>query len=296
MIRKETHKGNIYALISGLCVTGYYVVNKYVFIHYRPDGLSYISTFMLCIGMLGLLSYLYSSNSGVQSRYTTHRNNKSLVAVGLLTSTGIAISNLGLKFTTATNASILSTFTIITTIAASQFMHKKSIEKSKQPWVLVQMLGIYISIAGFTVLDFHVGDIIVLMSCFLFGFHNSIAKDLLLKHQSSDVRDFRFMAGGLLFGFIIIFGKNISLETGLLHFALVAGLFHAIGLTYFYKAVSIIGPSRSIVLNMIAPVSTLVFGVLLLGEHLTVVKALGTVIVIGAIYFISSDDKTKRKT
>lgn len=95
---------------------------------------------------------------------------------------------LGLKMTTASNASLLSTFEIVITSLIALFIFKTKIHL--RVWigiVLITISSIMLSVKDVHDLSFSYGSLLVLLSCICWGFENNITKKISAKNPKEIV-------------------------------------------------------------------------------------------------------------
>ena len=102
------------------------------------------------------------------------------------------------------------------------------------------------------------------------------------------VRDYRFMTAGILFGLLILLHPKVSFVSNAGIYPYFASLFFWLGILFFNKAVKLIGPSHTIVINNSQIVITMLLSIPLLEEHVTLAKVIGGAIVLLSIQKISS--------
>lgn len=286
-IQFKKFEGEVFAFLSALGVSGYFVINKHVYTEFSPSSIDYTSTFMLIAGIIGFLSILISKLTNPTKPSPNKRNIIQMLGVGFIASIAIGMTVIGQKYTLATNAAILTTLAVVTTIVFSRFILKKSVPRNKLPWVALLVFGVYIAIIGFNSFEPRIGDWIIIGSSLFFGLSNTLTGVVLVDNAPGVARDYRFFAAGILFGIIILltpanFISNIS------WYPYVAALFFWLAIMFFNKAVKSIGPSHSIVINNSHIITTMLLGIPLLGERLTLPKTLGAILVLIAIQRISS--------
>lgn len=68
-----------------------------------------------------------------------------------------------------------------------------------------------------------------------------------------------------------------------------------LGREYLFKSIRLIGPSRAVALKITAPLFTIILGVLVLNERITIPAFLGIALVLAATYFISLEQLAAQK-
>ncbi len=285
--------GNFYAFLSACFVSGYFIVNRYVYIHYRPSAISYVSTFMAGAGLIALVSFV--------TQRARNRNNervdnpRGIIWMALIATLAIGMTVFGQKYTVASNAAVLATLAIVTTIYFSHVMLKQTVQRAKLGWVLLLIAGVYLAIIGFSGYHPRLGDWVIIASSIFFGLSNTMSRPLLAHNSPSTVRDVRFMTGGTVFALIILVVPSVTVVTNAGLYPLLASLFFWLAIYCYYKAVPQIGPAHAIVINNAHPVLTVLGSIVLLSEHVTAMKIVGTVLVMVAIYQVSQNNSSAQK-
>lgn len=280
-------KGIIYGILSALFVSAYMIVNRYAYTHHEIEAFSYAVTFAMAGGLfaiVGLLARHFRNHDIVVTRKTVPQ----LFVVGLAGGLAMAILVFGQNFTTAVNAGIIMTATIITTNLFSTYLLKESFNRKQWLWIGVMFVGLYMGIVGLHLIKFNPGDLIILGGTIVFGFNNTFSKLVIKKFDGNFVADARLAISGLLMllAGLVVVGTDVLVTTaGLL--PLLAGLFFWLGIRTFYMAIQYVSSNKAIVLNNAQIFFTAFFGVLLLSEPYDWVKFVGSAIVLAGVYYIS---------
>ncbi|MFI5271331.1 MAG: DMT family transporter [Candidatus Saccharimonadales bacterium] len=279
-------KGLIYGLLGAAMYASYILIDKFVYKHYAVNNFNYAATFTIWAGIFGLGAVLVN-------RYKNEFKiiNKGTVPVslnGILAAIGIALIVYGQQYTTAINASIIATTSILTTVIYSRLILKESLSRLQSIWLAIMFIGLYIAIVGLGTIKLNKGDIIILGSALILGFTNTFSKVLMKNNTSDYVADFRLVAGGLLF---VVLGLAIKgsgffvMNAGL--WPVVAGLCYWLTIKFFYASIHYSNPNEAIVLINSHPAITPIVGVLLLSESYSWTKLIGSVLILSGVYFIN---------
>lgn len=275
-------------MISALGVTGYLTVNKFIYKNYGISAIEYSILFAAMGGICGLASFL--KNTSREKLLETRKNISGLIALGVAGTLAVGIYTIGLHYTSAVNASILVTGTIVATTIFAILLLKEIPTIDQVLWSLVLFLGLYIAIVGFHAIHFRVGDLIVLLSLVFFGFGNAYSRVVMKRMQHPTiVPDARLVVGlatSILLGVLVI--RDYGLIVKVLPLALLAGLFYWITMKTFARAVYFLNATDAVVINQSQIFTTSIVAVLLLGETYSFEKLIGSVVVIISVYFISA--------
>jgi drug/metabolite transporter (DMT)-like permease len=282
----ETQKGLYYGVLSALVFAGYILINRYVYTTYKVDTFNYIATFSVWAGIfacMGVLFGRYKYNNKVFIK-----SNFPIVFTGMLAGIGVGLIVLGQRYTTAINASIVATASIIPTVIFSRMMLKEKLDNSQLMWIFVMFIGLYIAIVGIHSLKLNKGDSIILSSALILGFTNTFSKTLMKTNSSDLVSDIRLVSGAVLFAVIAIGLRGASFWiTNVGIWPILAGLFYWLTIKFFYASIHHINPSKAIVLLNGDTIITPIFGVLILSEAYGWSKFIGSIIILFSIYYIN---------
>ena len=284
--QNEKQKGLLYGLLGAAMYATYILTDKYVYKHYAVNNFSYAVTFTIWAGIFALGAMLIN-----RYKKEFHVFNKGTVSVGLngmLAGVGIAFIVYGQQYTTAINASIIATTSILTTVVYSRFMLKETLNRFQALCLFVMFFGLYIAIVGFSSISLNKGDVIILCSSIILGFTNTFSKILMRDNSSDYVADFRLVAGGVLFLFLGLAFKGSSFfitTAGL--WPVLAGLCYWLTIKFFYASIHYSNPNKAIVLINSHPIITPIVGVLVLSEPYSVSKFIGSLLILTGVYFIN---------
>jgi drug/metabolite transporter (DMT)-like permease len=279
-------KGLVYGLLGATMYASYLLIDKFVYKHYMVNNFSYAATFTIWAGIFGLGAVLIN-------RYKKEFKiiNKGTVPVslnGILAAIGIGLIVYGQQYTTAINASIIATTSILTTVIYSRLILKESLSRLRSLWLGIMFISLYIAIVGIGAIHLNKGDIIILGSALILGFTNTFSKVLMRDNTSDYVADFRLIAGGVLFLILglAVKGSGFFVTTAGM-WPILAGLCYWLTIKFFYASIHYSNPNKAIVLINSHPAITPIVGVLLLSESYSWAKFAGSLLILAAVYFIN---------
>lgn len=288
--------GIIAGIASALFVTGYVIVNRYVYSTYDISALDY-SLFFACIGgLFGLFSLMRQANK--QSLKEIRTNIRSLIVLGVAGFLAVGILVFGQQYTTSVNAALLLTSSVAATLLFSYLLLGERLKKAQWVWIAFLFVGLYIGIVGLNGLTLTAGDLIILGSVLLFGFGNAFSR-LVMKRMKTPglVPDARLVIAGTIAAVIGLFViRDYGVLVAVLPFALMGGLFYWLCMKTFAKAVHLLNANEAIVLNNVHVFFTSIAGVFLLAEPYSIEKFIGAVIAMVSIYFIAIHQKKSSKS
>lgn len=293
MIKNTNILGVLSGIVSAIFVAGYLTVNKYIYNHYAITAFQYSMFFAIMGAVFALFSLIYKWDG--ESLDTVRSNLKSFIILTIVGFLAVSIFTFGLNYTSAVNAALLITTTIVATSIFSYFILGERYAKNQWLWVAVLFVGLYIAIVGFHSIVLQKGDIIVLCSVLFFGFGNAFLRKIMGKLKKPGiVPDTRLVLGAIIA--IIVLGvtqNNYSIFIDILPLGLLAGFFYWACMKTFAKSVNLLNANEAIVINNTQIFFTSIAGVLVLSESYSFVKFLGSIIVIVSVYFISARKRLK---
>lgn len=274
-------------IVSAICVAGYVTTNKYIYGHFDITALQYSLVFAIA-GAIFAASSLVHQMSKANSRLIK-ANAASLLIVGVAGALAVGIFTIGQHYTTAVNASLLMTSTIVATALFSHRLLNENHRRAQYAWMLILFIGLYIGVVGLRSIHLRTGDLVVIFSALFFGFGNAYSRVVMKRMGGARlVPNVRLTIGGLIALAVSPFVlRELSLPSRFVPYALLAGFFYWLCMKTFAKAVYLINANNTIVLNNAQIFFTSLGGVFILGESYSIEKLLGSLVAITAIYFIA---------
>ncbi|MCD4749417.1 MAG: DMT family transporter, partial [Thermoanaerobaculales bacterium] len=205
-------------------------------------------------------------------------------AIGALLAAGYLLQTWGLKFTTATNAGLITGLFVVLAPIADRLLYGTKLQRSA--WIAVG-----ISLVGMTLLtgrlptQLALGDFLVFGCALAFGAHIAV-----LSHHSSD-HDPRALATAQMFGlaalFLILWPLTERVEAPPREVWFALGLTGLVASTLAYAiqtaAQRVLSAVRTAVILTLEPVFAGFFGFVLAGERLTASQFLGAALIFGSV-------------
>ena len=197
-----------------------------------------------------------------------------------------------LKNTSVTNvAVIINTAPLYGGLLSSLFGYEKFHKKTF--FAIVRgFVGVYVLISKGELLSLGVGDlkgaIFALVACFLWALYTIMAKPMLDKHSPLKVTTYSMLTGSvLLCGFIPFFldVKEVAVLSSVGWLSLIFSIVFSIVIAFFlwYRGVSKIGASRTIIYQYSVPVFGAFAAFLILHERLYWSQLIGAIIIFASI-------------
>ncbi len=214
-------------------------------------GLLYIGA---GLGM-GVISYVRKQIHSPEEKSLTKKQLPYIIAMVVLDILAPICLLVGLKSTTAANASLLNNFEIVATALIALFIFKEKI--SKRLWFgifFVTLSCILLSVDDLSCLKFSIGSLFILLACIFWGTENNCVKMLSNKDPLQIVLLKGIFSGGgsLIIGLCI--GEKLHQTLGVILSVLLLG-FVAYGLSIFFYtyAQRFLGAARTSAYYAIAP-------------------------------------------
>jgi len=214
---------------------------------------------------------------------------KSMIIIVLAGITGGAIAYgfgfLGLQESTAINYSFLIQTTVFFTPVIAFFFLKEHFKPFKILLIFMLLLGAYlVSTNGELILP-KTGDLYILLGAIAVSSSVILTKISLRKVSTLTFSMYRALFGGLsLLLFLLLIGKaNFEFNW---YWIAIVGLVIAAGIYAMNKALEYGSASYMQMMSMSVPVITSVFAYIVLGESMTLIQAIGGVVIIASGVFV----------
>lgn len=282
------------AFISGFSI----VVNRFFVTEEKIDPLLFTAIRALFIGIIFFFISFYIS----QSKKTSFNKVswKYLISIGLIGgSFAFWMFFTGLKMTTAGRAAFIHKTLPIYALILGVIFLKEKITKKQLSALIIMLLGLLIMESSKLSPDIRLGDMLVLGATVLWALENTISKKAMLKKESNWVVTFSRMFFGslVLFGVIILLGKwNLlfSLTYQQIIYTVVSGLFLFLYVFTWYWGLKYINLSKASTILLLAPVISLILGVVWLNEQILILQLIGSALILIGGYFIIKSKSEKR--
>jgi len=278
------------AIISGFAI----IANKIFIIDLDPTVFTSIRALII-----GIIFFIIGS---FQCKFNYKKFKKVnlgyLILIGLIGG-GLAFLLFfsGLKLTTGGRAAFIhKTLPLYVTLLAVLFL-KEKVTKKQSFALLIMIVGLWILMfsqitPSFLWQDTSFGDALVLFATILWAIENVIAKRAMIEGESNFIVTFArmFIGSIFLFSSIPLLGKldllftlstiqitNIMISTVIL-----------LGYVFFwYWSLKFINVSKAATILLLAPVVTLVLGIVMLNEPVSEIQLLGSAMILVGSYFVT---------
>jgi drug/metabolite transporter (DMT)-like permease len=292
-------KANRKAILFAILAAALYAINspfsKILLEKIPPTLMAALLYLGAGIGLLfvGLIQKLLSK--GQNEKQLTRKEIPYTVAMVILDIAALIFLMVGLKLTSAANASLLYNFEIVATSIIALFIFKESI--SRRLWLaifLVTIASILLSVKDYQSFTFSLGSIFVLLACICWGIENNFTRVISNKStlQIAVIKGLGSGSGALIIAMLL---NEKSGDIPYILAALVLGFF-AYGLSVFFyvRAQRQLGAAKTSTFNAIAPFIGVLLSLIIFRElpSYTFILALG-IMLVGA-YFATVDTRTRK--
>ncbi|OGI15315.1 hypothetical protein A3K63_05315 [Candidatus Micrarchaeota archaeon RBG_16_49_10] len=285
----EEKKGTVFALmaafVSGIAIP----MNKLFVVDIDPIVFTAIRSILIGLVFL-MLSYKRAEFKKAKK--------PDLVGLLLIAVIGGALAFLmfftGLRMTTAGRGAFLhKTLPLYVTLLAFLFL-KEKIGKKQLIALSLMFLGtifVYFDAIqpGPFWLNPSLGDLLVICATFLWAVENVMAKRVMEGGNSNFLVSFSrmFLGGLILFGFVLLTGRLptlLALNAGQVMNILISTLVLFSYVFFWYSAVKMINVSKASTMLLIAPVISMIGGILIFGEPTPLLQLVGSALILYGAY------------
>ena len=278
---QENHKYNIYMVIATIFFGMTYVLTK-ICLNYSTEF--HIISFRFLIAFIVSLIFLQKKIFPVKRTEFLY----SLLLGALLFLVFIAMT-VGVKYTTATNASFLISLSVIFIPFFSWFFNKEKPKKSIFIVLIIALIGIMLLTLDKN-LEFHIGDILCLICATLFTFY-IIMTERIVKNNNPIALGVLQFGWVSLFSFLIqypienvVIPKNKIFWLSMLILGVFCTAFGYIAQTIAQKKL----PSTVVgFILSLEPVFAGIFGYFFLNEYLSFQQCIGAFLLLLSVIYIS---------
>lgn len=278
---QENHKYNIYMVIATIFFGMTYVLTK-ICLNYSTE--LHIISFRFSIAFIISLIFLHKKIFPIKIREILY----SLVLSVLLFMVFITMT-IGVKYTTATNASFLISLSVIFIPFFSWVFNKEKPKKNIFVVIFIALIGIMLLTLDKN-LQFHIGDILCLICAILFTFH-VILTERIVKNNNPVALSVLQFAWVSLFSFLLqypienfVIPKNKIFWLSMVLLGIFCTAFGYIIQTIAQKKLSstVVGFILSL-----EPVFSGIFGYFFLNEYLSFQQYIGAFLLLASVIYVS---------
>jgi drug/metabolite transporter (DMT)-like permease len=295
-MKKET-LGTLLAIITAVFSGIAIPANKVFVVNMDPAVFTAVRS--VIIGIIFLVLSLWFNKNNVKGKKKRFAASwKYLAAIAVI---GGAVAFLfyftGLKLTTAGHAAFLhKTLPLYVAVLAFIFL-KERITKKYLAAMLLMVIGT-IAIYSTSInpaelwLNPQFGDMLVISATFLWAIENVIARKAMVSGETNFVVSFArmFFGGLILFGVVLLTGKTGALLSLTAQQTINIGISTILLFAYvffYYWSLRLINVSKAAVMLLLAPVVSLVLGIVFLHEPAPLTQLAGSAVILIGVYLIA---------
>ncbi|MBQ9857983.1 MAG: DMT family transporter [Oscillospiraceae bacterium] len=203
----------------------------------------------------------------------------------------------GLKFTSASNASLINNFEIVATSAIAFFLFGEALSKRLVISIaLVTVASIVLGFDGAESLQFNTGSAFVLAAACCWGLENNCTKMLSSKSsvQITTIKGIFSGLGSLITALIL--GERLPHIIWILAALVLGFVSYGLSINFYIKAQKDLGAAKTGAYYSIAPFLGVIMGIVFLGERPTVGFFIGLVLMAAATWLMIRDTVTLQHT
>ncbi|PFD96819.1 hypothetical protein COE15_10920 [Bacillus cereus] len=200
-----------------------------------------------------------------------------------------------IKYTSATNASLLISISPIFTTVFAIFLRQEKFSSRKLVGSIIACIGAsLVLLVGHSLAGSFYGNGIGLITSICWGLYPVLAGPLIKKYSALRVTTWSAVVGAI--PLVILSGPHVFLlpfqiEQGMSWFALLYSIFFVtvFGLVIWYVGVQKIGASHTMVYMYITPLVAVVFAAVWAKEHISFQQMIGGCIIFLGLWFVKSE-------
>ena len=303
-------KGHSLALISAIIWGTTFIATTFLLRYFQPIE---IIVYRFMLGIIALLityPHRLSRRQKNPLRPSEHINRTILKQEFHFAGAGLAgitfycmLEKTALNFTAASNVGvIISTAPLFTALFAIRLLAGEKSKKNFYFGCIAAIIGIFlISFNGATILALNpLGDLMAVGAASAWGIYNILLKKISSFGYHTIQVNRRIFSYGLLFMIPLLWPMNFRLDiarlanpVNLLSILFLGLAASAFSFTIWNVAVNILGAVKTSVYIYVIPIVTVITSVLILGERITWMSALGIAFTLAGLFI--SEHRTKKK-
>lgn len=278
---QENHKYNIYMFIATIFFGMTYVLTK-ICLNYSTE--LHIISFRFLIAFIISLIFLYKNIFPIKIKELLYS-----FILGMILFLVFIAMTIGVKYTTATNASFLISLSVIFIPFFSWIFNKEKTKKNIFVVIFIALIGIILLTLDKN-LQFHIGDILCLICAILFTFH-VILTERIVKNNNPVALSVLQFAWVSLFSFLLQYPiENFVIPKNKIFWLamVLLGVF-CTAFGYIIQTVSQKKLSSTLVgfILSLEPIFSGIFGYFFLNEYLSFQQYIGAFLLLASVIYVS---------
>ncbi len=239
-------------------------------------------------GVMGFLAIRFLiagvATVAVWGRHMTLRTLRVGATIGLILAVGYLLQTWGLKYTTATNAGLITGLFVVLAPIIDRVIYKTRLHPSAWAAVALSVVGMTL-LTGRLPTQLALGDVLVFGCAFAFGTHIAVLSHHSGRHDPGSLATAQMLGLAVIFVVLWPLTEEIVAPPREVWFALALTGLVASALAYAIQtsAQQVLSTVKTAVVLTLEPVFAGLFGFILAGERLTPLKFLGAALIFGAV-------------
>ena len=239
-------------------------------------------------GVMGFLAIRFLiagvATAAVWGRHMTLRTLRSGAAIGLILAVGYLLQTWGLKYTTATNAGLITGLFVVLAPIIDRVIYGTRLHASAWTAIVLSLIGMTL-LTGRLPTELALGDLLVFGCAFAFGTHIAVLSHHSTRHEPGALATAQMIGLAVIFVFLWPLTEEIVAPPKEVWFALALTGLVASALAYAIQtsAQRVLSTVKTAVVLTLEPVFAGLFGFLLAGERLEPSQFLGAALIFGAV-------------
>ncbi|RLE29963.1 MAG: hypothetical protein DRJ61_13515 [Acidobacteria bacterium] len=239
-------------------------------------------------GVMGFLAIRFLiagvATAAVWGRHMTLRTLRSGAAIGLILAVGYLLQTWGLKYTTATNAGLITGLFVVLAPIIDRVIYGTRLHASAWAAIVLSLIGMTL-LTGRLPTELALGDLLVFGCAFAFGTHIAVLSHHSTRHEPGALATAQMIGLAVIFVFLWPLTEEIVAPPKEVWFALALTGLVASALAYAIQtsAQRVLSTVKTAVVLTLEPVFAGLFGFLLAGERLEPSQFLGAALIFGAV-------------
>ena len=294
---KKSTIGIVFALLAALCYSLVNPINKLIGEDISPllsSSMLYFGTFLVAV-VIFVYQLIFHKRDGSQKLV---KQDIPYLLLASLFHAGAAISLLfGLRYISASNASLLGSFEIISTSLFAYFIFKEKI--TAYLWVgiiFIFVACVTISLGDFNNLNFSLGTLLCLLSPICFGLANNFLKKISKKSPASIISFIGFVNGIITLAIALLIGERFTsipatfIELG------IGAVSYGVALVLFLLAERYVGAAKTSAFFSLAPFIAIILSLIIFQENPNYTFYIGLSLMAVGTIFASLDSFLAKKS
>ena len=293
----KKHTMSLLMIMAAFFWAGAFIAGKYSVSSFNPGMLTFLRFGIASLVILVILRVKQPDDWRIQQHEL-----KAVIILGLIGMIGYHLLFFeALKYTSATNASMVVALNPMVTALIAAFIAGELISAKRMGLILVALAGVLLTLTNWdlgviTRLEMNVGDVIMLAAVLCWAIYSVLVKRFMVSFTPLKLTAYSFISCTLMLApFVIFKEENFNAIIVATPQAIMAVVYMAIFPTvigYLIQQMSIqkVGASQTSIYINLVPVFSLLLAMIILGESITVQKLISSGMIILAVFLYSREN------